>query len=302
MIRIFLKGFDQMIERLKAIIRKAPDNYIVNLVISFLVNAFYRYTDKRKLLYGRNDRSNEILNTNNPLISVYLPTYNRCKILRDRAIPTVLSQTHKNFELVICDDGSTDDTEAVVKSFNDPRIKYIKISRDKYRYPNKSFYHWFSGSVTASNAALDKCNGAWSARIDDDCTWTNDHLEKLLDLAQKDDYEFVSSHLLVDLPGNKNITTHKDDIRNPTGIGSNLTWFYRGYLNEFKYSIHSWRKLYDRPNDADFRYRIYKSGVRIGYLNEVTASISPRPGDSGVGSEAYLADTEKYEDFYGSKS
>ena len=282
--------------------RRLPDSPFINRIFCWIISLIYALSDKRRLLKGRKDNSDDLYSNRSPLISVYVPTYNRCKILRDRAIPTVLSQTHKNFELVICDDGSTDDTEAVVKSFNDPRIKYIKISRDKYRYPNKSFYHWFSGSVTASNAALDKCNGAWSARIDDDCTWTNDHLEKLLDLAQKDDYEFVSSHLLVDLPGNKNITTHKDDIRNPTGIGSNLTWFYRGYLNEFKYSIHSWRKLYDRPNDADFRYRIYKSGVRIGYLNEVTASISPRPGDSGVGSEAYLADTEKYEDFYGSKS
>jgi glycosyltransferase involved in cell wall biosynthesis len=59
-----------------------------------------------------------------PLISVIVPTYNRAHLL-PRAIRSVISQAYSNFELIIVDDGSTDNTSEVVKSFKDPRIIYL---------------------------------------------------------------------------------------------------------------------------------------------------------------------------------
>jgi len=59
-----------------------------------------------------------------PLVSVLIATYNRSAVLR-RAIQSVLAQSFENFELVIIDDCSTDQTAAVVHSFNDPRIRYL---------------------------------------------------------------------------------------------------------------------------------------------------------------------------------
>ena len=63
-----------------------------------------------------------------PYVSVILPTYNRAHTLL-RSIESVLNQTYSNFELIIVDDGSTDNTTEVVKSFNDSRIIYIKKVR-----------------------------------------------------------------------------------------------------------------------------------------------------------------------------
>lgn len=60
-----------------------------------------------------------------PLVSVLISTYNRSRLLR-RAINTVLMQDFRDFELVIIDDHSTDDTSQVVASFSDPRIRYIR--------------------------------------------------------------------------------------------------------------------------------------------------------------------------------
>jgi len=59
-----------------------------------------------------------------PIFSVIIPTYNRAHAL-GQAIRSVLSQTCQDFEIIVVDDGSTDDTKTVVVSFADPRIHYI---------------------------------------------------------------------------------------------------------------------------------------------------------------------------------
>ncbi|MCA9750380.1 MAG: glycosyltransferase family 2 protein, partial [Romboutsia sp.] len=59
------------------------------------------------------------------LVSIILPTYNRAYVL-NRAIDSVMSQTFKDWELIIIDDNSKDNTEDLIKGINDKRIKYIK--------------------------------------------------------------------------------------------------------------------------------------------------------------------------------
>ncbi len=70
-----------------------------------------------------------------PKVSICVPTYNRSKHLR-RTIESVLSQTFQNLELIICDDASIDDTEAVVHSYSDPRILYHRNERNLGLYEN----------------------------------------------------------------------------------------------------------------------------------------------------------------------
>ena len=60
------------------------------------------------------------------LISVIVTTYNRSSLLIE-TINSILNQTYQNFELIIVDDGSTDNTEELVKKIPDARVKYIKI-------------------------------------------------------------------------------------------------------------------------------------------------------------------------------
>ena len=61
-----------------------------------------------------------------PFFSVIIPTYNNADIIHD-TIESVLNQTFKDFELIIIDDGSTDDTAKTILSFSDNRILYKKI-------------------------------------------------------------------------------------------------------------------------------------------------------------------------------
>ncbi len=98
------------------------------------------------------------------LFSICIPTYNRAYILPE-AIKSVLDQTYKDFELVIIYDGSTDNTESIVRGFDDKRIIYLK--KDK------------GGIHTALNMAFDHLRGDLFIKIDSDDKLRNDALELL---------------------------------------------------------------------------------------------------------------------------
>ena len=224
------------------------------------------------------------------MISICLPTYNRAALLKERAIPTVLAQTSTDWELIVVDDQSTDNTRDVVRGFDDDRIKYCRTVNDRYaRYPQTAENHWLAGPVVALNAALKHVKGDWIARIDDDDLWTPDHLERLLTFALNHGYEFVSSHYATDLEGKNIVRGHI--------VGGVQTWLYRASL-PYRYDINCWRKSHNRVNDLDISERMVRGGVKMGYLPEVTAFVLPRPGETEVGSKAYLADPAKTEEFY----
>ena len=102
-----------------------------------------------------------------PLFSVVIPTYNRSIKLK-RAIKSVLSQSYDNFEILVMDDGSTDDTASVVASFRDPRITY------KWD-PN------FGGPAKPRNRGIAIAKGDWICFLDADDWWTADKLQACLD-------------------------------------------------------------------------------------------------------------------------
>jgi glycosyltransferase involved in cell wall biosynthesis len=99
--------------------------------------------------------------TDRPLVSVIMPTHNRAAII-DGAIATVLEQDYPNWELLVCDDASTDDTEEIVNSFFDNRIKYLKLTRQ--------------GAAAARNAGLENATGSIIAYLDSDNFWHSSFL------------------------------------------------------------------------------------------------------------------------------
>ena len=283
-------------------IRYLPDNLILNQLICFGLSCYYTLYESFRVFTTRIvTQSNKNSLKITPLISILIPTYNRGDILKERAIKSVLQQTYLNFEVIIIDDDSNDGTFKTVSEVSDPRIKYVKIKRDKYRYPNKAIYHWFAGPVEALNVGLRLVKGSWIARIDDDDNWTPDHLEKLINFALKENFEFVSSDIQIRGHQGIELVSGFDDPRDPTGIGATQTWLYKAEFAFFKYNINCWRKSYFRVNDTDLQHRMWRAGLKIGYLDEVTAYIEPRPDETLVGSQAYIQNSAKYEKFYSQK-
>jgi len=106
-----------------------------------------------------------------PKVSVVIPTYNRAHLIR-RAIESVLNQTYQDFEIIVVDDGSTDNTEKVVRSFEDKRIRYIRHERNK-------------GYPKALNTGITVARGEYIAFLDDDDEWLPTKLEKQTEKFEK---------------------------------------------------------------------------------------------------------------------
>jgi len=101
---------------------------------------------------------------NVPAVSVILPAYN-CEKYIAKAIESVLQQTFTDFELIIINDGSTDRTEEIIKSFSDPRILYQVNNTNK-------------GLVFTLNKGIDTAKGKYIARMDGDDISLSDRFEK----------------------------------------------------------------------------------------------------------------------------
>ena len=245
----------------------------------------YGMIEPRKLRKERERHDHEYQNRSEPLVSVYIPTYNRGEILIERSVTSVLKQSYKNLEIVIVGDHCTDNTAALVNDIGDSRIRFYNIPQRGYRYPPTAENHWLAGPVVAANVALGLVEGDWIARVDDDDTWTEDHVESLLNFAQDGNYEFVSGQYvsvrygvksIQDGVGAKSAYYTRSEVpitgENPL-IGGTSTWLYRSYLKFFKYNINCWRKDWNRVNDIDISQRFFKAGVHMGFLPKVLSYV-----------------------------
>lgn len=124
----------------------------------------------------------------NPKVSVIIPTYNRADLL-PRTITSVLNQTFKNFELIVVDDGSTDNTKHVVKDFikQDKRVHYM--------------YQENSGAPAGpTNRGIRLSNGKYIAILQHDDEWLEKKLEKQVHFFDKSTNKklgFIGCHALV---------------------------------------------------------------------------------------------------------
>lgn len=109
----------------------------------------------------------------NELISVVLPTYNRAAELK-RAVDSVLVQTYSHFELIIVDDGSTDETIELIRKIKDERVSFIKHLINK-------------GAAASRNTGIKVSNGEYIAFLDSDDAWHPEKLEKQYELLFKND-------------------------------------------------------------------------------------------------------------------
>lgn len=99
-----------------------------------------------------------------PIVSVILPTYNRARLL-PRSLGSVLAQTYSDLEVVVVDDGSDDDTEALVKGSGDARVRYVRLET---RF----------GAARARNVGIGHAHSRYLAFQDSDDEWLPTKLER----------------------------------------------------------------------------------------------------------------------------
>ncbi|GJQ50989.1 MAG: glycosyl transferase [Candidatus Kuenenia stuttgartiensis] len=107
---------------------------------------------------------------NNPLVSVIIPTYNGSRFIKE-TIQSALDQTYRNLEIIVIDDGSTDNTPEIVKSTNNQKVTYIRQEN--------------AGAAMARNLGINISKGEYIAFLDHDDLWLPHKLERQLLLFGK---------------------------------------------------------------------------------------------------------------------
>jgi|WetSurMetagenome_2_1015567.scaffolds.fasta_scaffold26701_3 glycosyltransferase involved in cell wall biosynthesis len=125
-----------------------------------------------------------------PLVSVVLPVYNGARTIA-RAVKSILAQTYRNFEFVIINDGSTDDTSRILETFEDPRIRILNQEN--------------RGLVPSLNTGILSSRGAYIARMDADDEALPERLEKQV--------TFLESHVDVAVVGSAVIVIYEDGTK-----------------------------------------------------------------------------------------
>ena len=117
----------------------------------------------------------------NALVSIITPSYNSAKFIAE-TIQSVQNQTHQNWEMIIVDDGSSDETENVVLSIieNDKRIQFHKLNQN-------------SGPAVARNTGIEKASGDYMTFIDADDIWFSTFIENNIKTIQETGIPFVFS-------------------------------------------------------------------------------------------------------------
>lgn len=126
------------------------------------------------------------------LVSIIMPSYNTADYISE-TVQSVLNQTYQNWELIIVDDCSTDNTDEVIQPLLvDQRIHYFK---------NKTN----SGAAVSRNKALREAKGKWIAFLDSDDLWLPEKLEKQIAFMKKNGYHFsYTNYIEIDSHGKSN--------------------------------------------------------------------------------------------------
>ena len=147
-----------------------------------------------------------------PRVSIIIPTHNRSELLSN-TISSVLNQTLKDFEIIVVDDHSTDNTPNVVKSFNDTRIRYVLNDGIN------------SGPSVCRNLGISNASGEYIAFLDDDDEWLPKKLQTQIDVLDKSDQKvgcIYSKVIVIDKKTGKNISDYSGIIKKKGNLLSQL--------------------------------------------------------------------------------
>jgi len=199
-----------------------------------------------------------------PLVSVIIPTHNRADMLC-RAVDSVLKQTLTDFELIIVDDGSTDDTCRRIEAHTDPRIRYIRHQLGK-------------GASAARNTGIRHAHGNYIAFLDDDDEWLPTKLEKQVAMLEQAPEQVRLVYCWMDYYENGRLVRRHhptlrgyvfDQVLDEQRLGGCPTLLVRREVVE---DIGGFDESLPRGNDGDFIRRICRE-YEVDFVPEVLVKV-----------------------------
>ena len=195
-----------------------------------------------------------------PIVSVVLATYNRSRVLA-HAIESVRYSTVSNWELIVVGDHCTDDTAAIVASFDDPRITFINLPQN------------VGEQSGANNEGVRVARGRYIAYLNHDDMYFPDHLASSVAWCERSGADFVWSPLLMALPASESevaagtwrfqlIGIPPDDDYHPRVFALTSAWLLRRGLAA---RVGLWRPARETfvTSSQDWLFRAWRSGARM---------------------------------------
>ena len=200
-------------------------------------------------------------------ISVIIPTYNREKLIVN-SLRSVLNQTYSNIEILIIDDGSTDNTKKEIDKIKDKRIKYIKLNKN-------------SGSCNARNIGIKMAIGTYISFQDSDDIFHPDKLKKQFRnlIKNKSDFDFCKILIVIN---NTNKYVFPDDITETKIYNGNIydellnkgnfistqsILVKKHYIQKYLFNINL-----PRLQDYDLILRMIRN-LKVSYTNEILVDL-----------------------------
>jgi glycosyltransferase involved in cell wall biosynthesis len=199
------------------------------------------------------------------LVSVVMPSYNYAHFI-GRALQSVLDQTYSNWEALVVDNHSQDNTDDIIKSFNDPRIRLLKIHNH--------------GVIAASrNLGIREARGEWIAFLDSDDCWYPTKLEVIMAAVNTNNsYDVLcNDELLVDThTGDKRVLRHgpyKEDFYRELLVGDNrlspsATVISRNFLVRHGLAFNE-SQGYVTVEDYDLWLNLARCGACFKFIHDV---------------------------------
>lgn len=186
------------------------------------------------------------------MISILLPTYNGEKYIKE-SIDSILSQTFKDFELLIGFNGTTDSSKQIVSEYNDPRIRV--------------FYYNDKGKSKTLNRLLKESLYDWIAIQDDDDIWIPNKLEVQMKYTQ--DHDIIGTHInYIDeygnITGTPNLLSDHYDITRLSLNGNNQVANTSAIFKKCDANlVGGWNENFDGIEDFDFWLKLIRRGKKF---------------------------------------
>ena len=210
------------------------------------------------------NNTNKNMNKTIPsLFSVVIPAYNRANIIK-RTIDSVLSQTFKDYEIIIIDDGSSDNLKEICDNYNNTKIKYI--------------YQENAGSNPARNNGIKNSCGTFISFLDSDDAWDCEYLSEVYKKFKNDEQVGAVwvKHLKIYLPGGKKKFkkckklrgyVYKEVLKQGFLVNSSSITARRSLLND----IGGWDNNLKACQDDDICFRLAKQS-KIDYVDKALST------------------------------
>lgn len=227
----------------------------------------------------------------NIFFSIVIPTYNQSNFIKD-SVNSVLSQTYKNFEILVMDDGSTDNTVKIVKEINDSRIIY--------EWNNNS-----GGPAKPRNLGISRAKGKWICFLDADDIWYKNKLMNFyneINLDKKDSFEVIcSNELLVNSETKeKKIIKHgpfsenfyKDLLIKGNRLSPSATSIKIDFLKKNRIVFRENADFFS-VEDYDFWMMLAKENAKFKFLNTIDSIYTIHSKNISVNSLKHINNTYK---------